>query len=47
MKIVGISLLLITRENYQMRKDRIEDGWYIQKILTKYIVFVANYLVKI
>ena len=32
--------------HYQIRKLVIEDGWYIQRILIKFITFVANYLVQ-
>lgn len=30
-------------EFYQMEKHVIENGWYIQKSLIEYFVFVANY----
>ena len=36
--------LFITLECYQMGRSMIENDWCIQKILTKYFVFVASCL---
>ena len=41
---LDIFLLFITLEYYQMGRSMIENGWCIQKIWTKYFVFVASCL---
>ena len=46
-KILGISPPLTILENYQIEKDMIENGWFIQIILIEYIAFVVNCLISI